>query len=153
MDEGVNPHERIDGLERRFYALDALEGRVAEVERLVKYDEAARDRHHLGHSEIDRRLSNLEARLASTPDDFGGVTSTGAPKTMTRWVIVADKNRVFSRWVGMVSRSPDVEPTFFDNAGSAHIVVKALFGTCQWVSVSRVEVIERDGRLIEARYA
>ena len=101
------------------------------------------------------RILALEERLACKPDDFGGVTSTGAPKTMTRWVITtAETGSRFSRWKGMVRAGNDVEePYFFETQEEAEAVRKAIFSGIEWLYVHEVDVIERDGRLIEARYA
>ena len=121
--------------------MNRLEGRVQTAEALLR--------------DAGRKFDALEARLACKPDDFGGVTSTGAPKTMTRWVITtAETGSRFSRWKGMVRAGNDVEePSFFETQEEAEAVRKAIFSGIEWLYVHEVDVIERDGRLIEVRYA
>lgn len=119
--------------------MNRLEGRVQTAEALLR--------------DAGRKFDALEARLASKPDDFGGVTSTGAPKTMTRWIIVSG-GCVLAPGAGLISRARHA-PAFFRTRGDAVVVRDLLFEgwTDESTRIEEVEVIERDGRLIEARYA
>ena len=105
---------------------------------------------------LSRRLSEIEARLASKPDDFGGVTSTGAPKRERRFMVVKFHGMAFSREDGYVRRCAAanpacVPPVLFERLEDAGEIIRLL--DLQDAEIEPVEVIERDGRLIEARYA
>ena len=112
------------------------------------------------------RMNRLEARLqtaegilrglASKPDDFGCVTSTGAPKRERRFMVVKDRDLAFSREDGYVLRCAAanpacVPPMLFERLEDAGEIIRLL--DLQDAEIEPVEAIERDGRLIEVRYA
>ena len=92
LDEQV---DRINALESAVNALARVAERVDRIDGRIGAMEARVDA-ALG------RVTNFGTRHADAeepPHDFGGVTSTGAPKTMTRWVITtAETGSRFSRW-------------------------------------------------------
>lgn len=123
-----------------------ISARLAEIEALI-------EDHGVSIHGLSEDVDALRVHLSSKPDDFGGVTSTGAPKTMTRWVIVSG-GCVLSAGAGLISRARNV-PAFFRTRCDAMVVRDLLFEgwADESTRVEEVEVIERDGRLIEARYA
>lgn len=114
--------ERQKALEESVSFLDKVVARKPFVEHvLAAHNNLSRD--------VSDRLSKIEARLASKPDDFGGVTSTGAPKPMTRWVIVSGENAL-SPGHGFVPRgwrTGGVRPAFFKTVAEAETVRSLLF--------------------------
>lgn len=99
------------------------------------------------------RSDNVESRLASKPDDFGGVTSTGAPKPMKRWVLTSNNGRrALHSWGGVMWRRVEHPPTLFATKEGAALVRDLLFQPGDDVCLEEVEVVDRDGRLVEARY-
>lgn len=145
---------RMDGLEARADRHDiAARLRGASEEKInARLDEIEARMPGLS-VDIDRlmcRVMELEARLSSNPDDF----STGEPKTMKRWMVVSG-GCVLTPGSGFLSRAGHVRPAFFSTRAQASVVRDLLFGG--WMDgstrVEEVEVVERDGRLIEACYA
>lgn len=138
----ASEHKRI--VER----LEALEESVSLLDRVCSRATAV--------LEVSLRLSKVEARLASEPDDFGGVTSTGAPKRERRFMVVKFHGMAFSREHGYVRRCAAanpacVPPMLFERLEDAGEIIRLL--DLLDAEIEPVEVIERDGRLIEARYA
>lgn len=125
--------------------MNRLEGRVQTAEALLR--------------DAGRKFDALEARLASKPDEFGGVTSTGAPRYVvvpkTQWAITRENGYIFCAEYGFAVRSwaAGGRATFFRSEMEASLVRGALFPRGTHADIEEVEVIERDGRLIEARYA
>lgn len=140
MAEGVsNVEERLGWHVDR---MNRLEGRVQTAEALLR--------------DAGRKFDALEARLASKPDDFGGVTSTGAPKRERRFMVVKDRGLAFSREDGYVRRCAAanpacVPPMLFDRLEDAGEIIRLL--DLRDAEIGPVDVVERDGRLIEVRYA
>ena len=119
--------------------MNRLEGRLQTAEALLR--------------NVFRRFDALEARLASKPDDFGGVTSTGEAKPMKRWVLTSHNGRrALHSWGGVMWRREEHPPTLFATKEGAAWVRDLLFQPGDDVFLEEVEVVEHDGRLVEARY-
>ncbi len=143
-------HVLIDPLVER---QEALEARAAQHDCAASLREASEARlgARIGH--LSRRLSEIEVRLASKPDDFGGVTSTGAPKPMKRWVLTSNNGRrALHSWGGVMWRRKEHPPVLFATKEGAALVMDLLFQPGDDVFLEEVEVVDRDGRLVEARY-
>ena len=147
-------HVVIDPLVER---QEALEERAAHHDHAqdcadsLREEQGARPGARIGH--LSRRLSEIEVRLASKPDDFGGVTSTGAPKPMKRWVLTSNNGRrALHSWGGVMWRRKEHPPVLFATKEGAALVRDLLFQPGDDVFLEEVEVVDRDGRLVEARY-
>lgn len=127
--------------------LSVICDRIASLEAQM----SALPRHNARIADLDRRLDKMER---ATPPHDSPVTSTGEAKPMKRWVITtAETGSRFSRWKGMVRPGYDVGATsFFETPEEAEAIRKALFSDIEWLYVGEVEVVERDGKLVEARY-
>lgn len=138
--------ERQEALEKSVSLIDKAAARKASVEEaLVAQFRDLR--------KAEARIDALEARLASKPDDFGGVTSTGAPKPMKRWVLTSNNGRrALHSWGGVMWRRVEHPPTLFATKEGAALVRDLLFQPGDDVFLEEVEVVDRDGRLVEARY-
>ncbi len=126
--------------------LKKINARLDEIEALM-------EDHSVSIHGLSEDVDALEARLSSKPDDFGGVTSTGAPKTMKRWVLTSHNGRrALHSWGGVMWRREEHPPTLFATKEGAALVRDLLFQPEDDVCLEEVEVVERDGRLVEARY-
>lgn len=115
--------------------------------------EALMDDHSVSIHGLSEDVDALEARLSSKPDDFGGVTSTGAPKPMKRWVLTSNNGRrALHSWGGVMWRRKEHPPVLFATKEGAALVRDLLFQPGDDVCLEEVEVVDRDGRLVEARY-
>ena len=148
--------ERLEALEKSALPRDNVEERLGwHVDRMNRLDARLQAAESMLCSD-GRRLDKIEARLSSKPDDFGGVTSTGAPKRERRFMVVKDRGLAFSREDGYVRRCAAanpacVPPMLFERLEDAGEIIRLL--DLQDAEIEPVEAIERDGRLIEARYA
>lgn len=157
----MKAEKRIEALEaradRRDHAHDtAARLRDAPEKRInARLDEieALMEDHSVSIHGLSEDVDALEARLASKPDDFGGVTSTGAPKPMKRWVLTSNNGRrALHSWGGVMWRRVEHPPTLFATKEGAALVRDLLFQPGDDVCLEEVEVVDRDGRLVEARY-
>ena len=136
--------------------LEALERRYEEDNELRRIHCDQHERLEERQKSLEESVSEIEARLASKPDDFGGVTSTGAPKRERRFMVVKFHGMAFSREDGYVRRCAAanpacVPPMLFERLEDAGEIIRLL--DLQDAEIEPAEAIERDGRLIEVRYA
>lgn len=123
-----------------------INARLAEIE--ARLEDQSVSIH--GFSEELDGLTCRVAALEGAPPRDDAASTTGPIK---RWVIVIDGGgRVFDPWSGFCPRGSWF-PIMFDTAEDAALVRGKLFAQGSAVDLEEVEVVERDGRLVEARYA
>lgn len=127
-------------------------------------------------SELSDRLAALEARMPK-PHNFGGILSTGQPRSevlaqeikrekvqaqrkakpepQRMWVLTWGQF-IFTRLSGFIERKDAArqhDVMFFDCEKDIEVVERALSIAAVMTNREETEVVERDGRLVEARFA